>query len=118
MTIRRLLHTIALFAAVCIALTSVASAARLAPMPALTAEMQAFLAAGGSVDALCGDHDVDHDDHDCPFCRLLSDPESIAPFSASWILIPQRDGQTLTDLTAHHQLYQLAISARGPPCQG
>lgn len=118
MMVRRFMHTLALFAALCIALTSVASAARMAPTPAPTADVQAFLDSGGALDDLCIMGDVDHADHDCPFCRLISDSERLTPMPASWLLIPHRVDYRLTDLTTHHQLYMLAIAARGPPCLG
>lgn len=105
----------ALIAALCIALASIASAARMAPVGANAPDYQAYLATGG-VDDLCADGDLAHTDHDCPFCRLLSDPDDLTPTPAIWQLDPQESPLRLVALTVHDQLHHSDVFTRGPPC--
>ncbi|SEV87545.1 hypothetical protein SAMN04488515_0005 [Cognatiyoonia koreensis] len=107
---------VALAAALCIALSSVASAARMAPSQQDTPQIQAYLAAGGSLSDICADDDLTHADHDCPFCRLLSDPDDLIPTPATWMLVFDRTEPTVSDLGLPAQRLVLPVQARAPPC--
>lgn len=116
MQLRRTYRLIALIAAFCVALSSVASAQRMVPADVPSLEMQAFFVAGGTLDDLCLTNGSGHVDHDCPFCRLLADPEQIAPANAAWTELQPPPDQRLVNLTPRDLRLALDVSARGPPC--
>ena len=107
---------VTLLATLLIALASVASAARMAPEPAATPALVAYLAAGGSLDDLCADGPR-HAEHHCPFCRLLADPPAVAfapgaarlTFVIAWL--------SSDDLTRGPQGGHPGVSARAPPAR-
>lgn len=84
------MRSIGLVSALLIALLSVVSAAHTVPEHDAEA-FETYLALGGDIADICGDTDVGHG-HDCPFCRLLSDPAFSGPvaradaaeFRVSW----------------------------------
>lgn len=79
----------AVLAAVCIALASVASANRMALPADHDPALVAYVQAGGSLHDLClPDEGTGHSDHDCPFCRLLADPDDLTPAQVTWMLVP------------------------------
>ncbi|WP_086052331.1 hypothetical protein [Pseudoruegeria sp. SK021] len=114
---RPLFHRIGLFAAVCLlAVISIVSAARMAPNASDSAEVAAFLAAGGTLADLCGDLPSDHD-HPCPFCRSLNDPPAVAFAPRVDRVIPYVAWQRLRDLTHGSQQDNPGVSARAPPAR-
>ncbi|MHA3916608.1 hypothetical protein [Halovulum sp. GXIMD14793] len=98
--------------ALLIALLSVVSAAHTVPERDVAA-IETYLAFGGDIADICGETDAGHR-HDCPFCRLLSDPvlngpaarADAAEFRVSW--------PRFADLTQPDAPYGPGL-ARAPP---
>lgn len=94
---RRLHHAVTTCAAILlIALTSVVFAAQKAPA-AHPATTEAFLAAGGSLDDLCGGSGAEGHEH-CPFCRLLPDTPPVRPAPRVFRLAVDTDLSALSAL--------------------
>lgn len=102
-----------LAAALVVAMASVVSASRMAPDRDDPA-MAAYMAIGSTVDDLCGDGSA-HDDHHCPFCRLLSDPPAIRFAPCIRRATPALVWQDLGHLVARTHAGNPHISARAPP---
>jgi hypothetical protein len=102
----------ALLAALLVAAASIASAERMAPERG-TAEISFYLAAGVSLDDICGGDAPG--EHRCQFCRLLAEPPEIAPSARSEHLIPGLVWQQLADLCPGSQTDDPAVYARAPP---
>lgn len=105
---------ILLVAALLVAMTGVVSAARMGPQtpPALAA----YLAAGGDLSDICGGLDAEHD-HDCPFCRLLSDPPEIVFSPRIAQCMPVMATSSSAHLVRGREIGNTNILARAPPAQ-
>ncbi|PZX16920.1 hypothetical protein LX81_01550 [Palleronia aestuarii] len=106
-------RVILLAAALMMAMASVVSASRMAPDRDESA-MAAHMAIGGTLDDLCGDGPF-HNDHHCPFCRLLSDPPEIRFAPCIRRATPTLVWQDLGHLVARSYAGNPNISARAPP---
>ncbi len=116
MTRRRGLPILTFLAALLVAVASVVSAARMAPAAPEPPEVVAYLAAGGQLADLCGGT-PGHDDHPCPFCRLLGDPPRVRLDPPATRLTPILAWQALGHLTAGPERGNPRVSARAPPAR-
>lgn len=114
MLMRLVMKCLPVIAMLCIVMTSVASAAQMAPAGANAPQYQAFVAAGG-LDDLCETAGLEHADHACPFCRLLADPDDLTHVTTTWQLEAQDNPQRLVSVAVQDQLRQQAAMPRGPP---
>ena len=112
-------NALLLVAALMVAMSSVVSASRMMPNRAVPA-MAGQMAAGGphashhARDPHGGDGSS-HDDHQCPFCRLLSDPPDIRITPGLRRTPPSLVWQSLGHLIARAQARNPHVSARAPP---
>ncbi|MCA0941858.1 hypothetical protein LCM28_18435 [Salipiger pacificus] len=98
---------------VLLALSSVVSAARMAP-DRTTAELQAYaLAFGGSIDELCGK--AAGADHHCPLCHGLPEAPTSARSGRALLFEPHDGWQRHNDLHRAAQARNLCHSTRAPP---
>lgn len=101
--------------ALLLAMTSVGSAARMAPSDMDRAEVAAFLAIGGTLGDLCEDQPAHvHAEH-CPFCNTVAQADIIAPAAKIWTLAPDPLLLTLAGLVLGEQRHAYQRFARGPP---
>ncbi|MFT4706230.1 MAG: hypothetical protein ACI9TA_000068 [Reinekea sp.] len=103
-----------IIAALLLAVTSVGSAARMAPSDIDQPQVAAFLAMGGTLDDICGDDFHDHA-MSCPFCHVTADVGPVKPASRVWQLATVDQKTGLMDLTHGDQRFRTQRSARGPP---
>ena len=105
-------------AALLLALASIGFAARMAPEAASAqGGLGAYLAMGGSLEDLCADGLPGHD-HDCPLCRLLSDPPDMAPPVVALRLRCAFGAVPLADLRLSPRRGNPHVAPRAPPALG
>ena len=111
---KRAYHLTILAAALLLAVTSFASAARMGPSDAERPELVAFLAMGGTFADICDDGQThDHAEH-CPFCHVTARGNPVAIAGQPWVIV--QDGErVLTALAQSDQRRRSQRSARGPP---
>lgn len=98
---------------VLLALSSVVSAARMAP-DRTGVELQTYaLMYGGSLDEFCG-HEAGHDHH-CPLCHGLPDAPESAHGGRDFLLEPHVAWRRRDDLQRAAQARNLCHSPRAPP---
>lgn len=102
-------------AALLLALTSVSSAARMAPSDLDTVEVAAFLAVGGTLDDLCDDGQPHNHAEHCPFCNTVAQADLIAPTGKVWSLAPDPLSITFAAAPLAAQRHAGQNHARGPP---
>lgn len=100
--------------AIIIAAGGIVSAARMAPAEPASAELLAYIAAGGSADDICGTGLPGHE-HDCPYCHLLSDPDPVTFSSQGEKLVFGAVEDVRSDLLVGPQRHAFHVSVRGPP---
>ena len=103
-----------LLAALVLALTSFASAARMAPSDADSPQVSAFIAMGGALEDICGDDLHDHG-ADCPFCQVTAETRTLRPVGHIWQIVPVSVQIADADLTIGEQGVRSAWSARATP---
>lgn len=101
-------------AAVMIALASYTSATLMSPERGETEKRVAALAFGLTAEDICTEDGQPHN-HDCPYCRLLSETPTIHPVQTASLLLPHDGWQRLADLTKRAQSGNLYHAARAPP---
>lgn len=101
-------------AAVMIALASITSAHLMSPERGETQKMVTALAFGLTAEDICSEEDQSHN-HDCPYCRLLSQTPSIRPVQTVSLVLPYDAWQRRADLTRHTQSRNLLHAVRAPP---
>lgn len=108
-------HRLSLVVAVlAVALASVVFAARLAPAAPEGADLQGYLAMGGSLADLCAD-EPPHHAHHCPVCNLLPEVPEIALRTAALRIDHRFHVGTLRDLDLPPQRGNPRTSPRAPP---
>lgn len=113
MTRSRPYRSVILIAVLMLALTSFASAQRMAPS-ADSPQMAAFMAMGGTLDDLCGDAVPAHRGQ-CPFCHVTADARNLRPVGQVWDLVPRTAPAVVVTLMFDDQRDHAPWLARGPP---
>lgn len=108
-------RAIAAIAALLLAMTSIGSAARMAPAQVAPAQIAAFLSIGGTLKDLCADTSDHHHDAQCPFCNTVALVKPIAPAGQVWTIRPDLVLAVRGPLTHGDQRHHSRWSARGPP---
>nr|WP_325248090.1 hypothetical protein [Amylibacter sp.] len=103
-------------AAVMIALASITSATLMSPERGETEKLVTALAFGLTAEDICSE-DGQHHNHDCPYCRLLSETPVVHPVQTASMLLLHDGWQRLADLTRRAQSRNLYHAARAPPKQ-
>lgn len=104
----------ALMAVILIAVTSVVSAANMAPTRDVTATQVVAALSETLTGATCGDL-PSSDEHHCPFCRLLPEAERMGPVEVTLVLRPHDGWQQLSELIGRTRPRNINHPSRAPP---
>lgn len=98
-----------------LALTSLGSAVRMAPAEIARAEMNAFLAIGGTLGDLCDETPAHNHAEHCPFCNTVAKVGPEAPAGHIWVLSPDGAQRSPAALTYGDPRHHTQNPVRGPP---